>query len=172
MSLQKYIPLLSLTPLVIALDQVSKQWVMETLVLNQNRMIHPSIHPYLQITRTINTGIAFGLGTGGSQIFLLLSLIITSVLIWMYVQSDSQARLQQVALAIIIAGAVGNIIDRVRLGHVVDFVHLTIPHILSNVSNFADHAVVIGVIILLLDSFLQERQSSEPEAALHDVTSD
>lgn len=158
MSLKKWSPLLVIASLVILLDQLTKLWIIDNVVVGQTIPILPSLQPYLQITRTTNTGFAFGIGEGGSSIILILSSIITLVLLWMYNNLSEADRLQHIAFAMLIGGALGNIIDRIRLNHVVDFVHITIPNIISNVSNFADHFVVLGVIILLIDSLLHEQE--------------
>ncbi|MEM9951613.1 MAG: signal peptidase II [Chloroflexota bacterium] len=160
MSLSKWIPLLLITPLAIAIDQVAKIWVINNLYLYDPTQIADFLYPYLQITRTTNTGFAFGLASGGNLIILNLAIIITGVLLWMYYQTQPNERIQRMAFALVIGGAIGNIIDRIRLGHVVDFVHVTIFNI-NNVSNFADHFVVIGVIILILDSFFGDHDEAE-----------
>lgn len=171
MSLKKWSPLLVIATLVILLDQLTKLWIVNNIVVGQTVPILPGLQPYLQITRTTNTGFAFGIGEGGSSIILILSSIITLVLLWMYYSSDEADRLQHIAFAMIIGGAIGNIIDRIRLNHVVDFVHITIPNIISNVSNFADHFVVLGVIILLIDNLLHEREKTvvETESIVSDT---
>lgn len=166
MSLKKWSPLFVIALLVILLDQITKLWVINNVLVGQTIPIVPSLQPYLQITRTINTGFAFGIGTGGSFVILILSSIVTVILLWMYYSSDEADRLQHIAFAMVIGGALGNIIDRIRLNHVVDFVHITIPSFISNVSNFADHFVVLGVIILLIDSLINEREQSELEQEL------
>ena len=168
--MRKYYPVLIIALLVIALDQVAKWWVVNNMLLHDPMPIVEAWQPYLQLTRTTNTGFAFGLATGGSAIILVLSSLVTIVLLGIIVQTDESERLQIIAFSIIIGGALGNIIDRIRLGHVVDFVHVYIPGVISNVSNFADHAVVIGVGILILDTFLQERRKAQnPET---EVTGD
>lgn len=164
MSLKKWLPLLIVSPLVIAIDQVAKLWVVNTLILGETYPLIPVLAPYLQITRATNTGIAFGIGEGAGLIFTILPVIILAVLLWMYAKSQAQEWLQHIALAMVVGGAIGNIIDRLRLDHVIDFVHIYIPDLISNVSNFADHFIVIGVILLLLESFLQERSKSKDEA--------
>ena len=110
------------------------------------------------LTHTANTGVAFGLGEGSNIFFLVLALLLVSGLLWLYQQSKAKALLQHIALALIIGGALGNVIDRIQHGHVVDFVNIVLPTMFSNVSNFADHAIVIGVPLMLLDGFLQERK--------------
>lgn len=163
MSIKKWIPVALIAIIAIVIDQIAKLWVVDNVLVNQTIPILESIQPYLQITRTTNTGFAFGLATGGSTIILVLSSVVTVVLLWMVSQTEEAERLQLIAFALVIGGAVGNIIDRIRLGHVVDFVHVHIPGIISNVSNFADHFVVIGVGLLILDGFLQERRNSSQE---------
>lgn len=163
MSIKKWTPVVLIVVLAIFIDQIAKWWVVNNVVVNQTVPILESLQPYLQITRTTNTGFAFGLATGGSTIILVVSSLVTLGLLWMVAQTEETERLQLIAFALVIGGAIGNIIDRIRLGHVVDFVHVHIPGIISNVSNFADHFVVIGVGLLLLDSFLQERRESSQE---------
>lgn len=161
MSLSKWIPLLIIVPIAIAVDQVAKIWVINNVYLYESLRIAEFVEPYLQITRTTNTGFAFGLASGGNLIILNLSVVITAALVWMYYQTHMNERLQRIALALVIGGAIGNIIDRIRLGHVVDFVHVQIPDLINNVSNFADHFVVIGVIILIIDSFFGNHDEQE-----------
>jgi len=161
--MQKWLSLPLIAGGVITLDQITKLWVVNNLVLYDPVPLLEALQPYLQITRTTNTGFAFGMGSGGSTIILILSSCVTMVLLWMYAQSKKSDILQQIALSMLIGGALGNIIDRIRLGHVVDFVHITIPGLISNVSNFADHFVVIGVGLLLLDGFLQESRKPKEE---------
>ena len=156
MSLKKYLPLLIIAPLAILIDQLAKVWIINNVMLGQTIPILEGLQPYLQITRTTNTGFAFGLASDGNMIILILAVIITIALLWMYDSSKPTEGLQRIAFALVIGGAIGNIIDRIRLDHVVDFVHVTIPGLISNVSNFADHFVVIGVIVLFIDSFLNE----------------
>lgn len=172
MFLKKWLPLFLVASFILALDQLSKAWVISNFAMGGT---FPLLPPFLQITRSMNTGIAFGIGEGGSMIFLLLSLIIILILLGLYARSNPQAFLQHFGYSFVIGGALGNAIDRLQHGHVVDFVHISIPSLVSNVSNFADHAIVIGVLLLILDGFLQERRekskiteapSSESESAL------
>lgn len=155
MTLKKYLPLLFVASLILALDQISKAWVISNFAMGEGFSI---LAPFLQITRSMNTGIAFGIGEGGSMIFLLLSLIIIIVLLGLYARSTPEALIQHFGYSLVVGGALGNAIDRLQHGHVVDFVHISIPNIVSNVSNFADHAIVLGVLLLVLDGFLQERR--------------
>ena len=75
------------------------------------------------------------------------------------------ATLPSVALVLILAGAVGNMLDRLRLGHVVDFLHFQVSNFDFPVFNVADSCVVIGASLLLLGSFLGGREASPPSPA-------
>lgn len=161
MQLWKWLRLLLTIGGVLLLDQLAKNWVIANMVLGESRELHPALLPFLQLTYIENTGVAFGLGSGNSGLFLLLAMAISVVLFVLYLRAGREAVLYQIGLAIVLGGALGNVMDRIRLGYVVDFVHIRIPPLgISNVSNFADHAVVIGVIVLLMDSFLQERRAN------------
>lgn len=156
--IQKWLPLFIVTGFVLALDQISKAWVVANLEVYESAIPIPALYPYFQVTRTTNTGFAFGMGEGASTIIMVVSIIISAVLLYYYARSKSEAVLQHVALAMVMGGAIGNVIDRIQHGSVVDFFHIYIPNLISNVSNFADHAVVFGVIILIIDSYLEERR--------------
>jgi signal peptidase II len=157
---KKWLPLVLLGSVVILIDQLSKAWVVDNFAVGTGFSILP---PFLYLTRSINTGVAFGIGEGSSTFFLVLATLIVIVLFWMYRQSKADALLQHIALALILGGALGNVIDRIQHGHVVDFVHVVLPNLVSNVSNFADHAIVLGVPLMLLDGFLQERKEKAAE---------
>jgi len=161
MSVKKWLPLLIVSPLVLLIDQLAKWWVLSNLNLGDSVPIIAAVAPYIQITRATNAGIAFGIGENAGMIFTVLPILITGMVLWMYTQSKLGEWWHQVSLAMIIGGAIGNIIDRLRFEHVIDFVHVYIPGLVSNVSNFADHFIVVGVIILLIDSFLQDRPKTE-----------
>ena len=165
--MRKWLLLVFVVALVLVLDQIAKALVIANMQNGQTIEVIPALAPYFQFTRVPNTGIAFGMLTGGNFFLLVLTSIIVVVLFVVYSKLPTQPTVQHIAFAMIIGGAIGNIIDRIRFGHVVDFVHITIPNLVSNVSNFADHFVVLGVIIILVDSFFEERRekpkSSEAE---------
>lgn len=148
----------------IAIDQISKEWVLRNMDLGETILPIPALHPYFQFTRSFNTGAAFGILPTAGELFLVFSLLITLVILYFFVRAPQDANLQHFALSLVVGGALGNAIDRLQHGHVVDFVHLSIPGLISNVSNFADHAIVLGVALLLLDSFLRERRERRQTA--------
>lgn len=147
-----------LSALVIVLDQLSK-WLAETqLVPHQPLALLPS----LNLTLMHNTGAAFSFlsDAGGWQRWMFTGLaVIASVglVIWL-ARLPVRQRLVAAALALILGGALGNVIDRARLGHVIDFIQVYYSDWYFPAFNAADSAITLGVILLLLDAVLKPRQ--------------
>jgi signal peptidase II len=97
-------------------------------------------------------------------VFLVIAVVVSVVLAWSYRQLTDDNWDGRIATLLIIGGALGNAIDRVIYGHVVDFIHYTIPGVISNVSNLADHAVVFGVFLMIWASWRAE-EPAPPDPA-------
>ena len=127
--------------LLLALDQLTK-WL---VVTHLQRGAFVRVCPFLKIKYTYNTGVAFGLWAGGGRVLPVLAAVcIIALLIW----GSRYARRSALvgwALALVVGGALGNMLDRVRLGHVIDFIDLSF----WPVFNFADMCVVAGALLLL-----------------------
>ena len=114
----------------------------------------PLIPPLVHLTYVQNTGAAFGLLKGQQTLFVLISLVI---IVWITRRFLRHARIvpvQEWACALILGGAVGNLIDRLRWGRVVDFIDLRV----WPVFNLGDSAITIGVALLLVQSLRQHPQ--------------
>jgi signal peptidase II len=141
---------------VILADQITKRIVEQTIPLYDSV---PFIGHWFQFTHTQNTGAAFSLFQNGGAIFIVIAAIVT-VFILYYAprlpESDWQSR---VALGLQLGGALGNVIDRLRQGHVTDFLHFQIPEIGFDwpVFNIADSSIFVGVVTLFVLSYLRER---------------
>ena len=153
-----------LSGLVIGLDQLSKWLAASLLVPYQPVPVMPSFN----LTLMYNTGAAFSLlaRAGGWQrwFFLLLSAAISVILvIWISRLKHSQNRLA-VALSLILGGAVGNLIDRVLYGHVIDFIEVYYERWSWPAFNLADSAITVGAVLLVLDNVLlgTRRRTSSP----------
>ncbi|HYN77722.1 MAG TPA: signal peptidase II, partial [Lamprocystis sp. (in: g-proteobacteria)] len=149
-----------LSLVVVLLDQATKWLAMATL----QPFEVVELVPHLNLTLAFNTGAAFSFlaEAGGWQrwFFASIALGITGVLVaWLW-RLRAHERALAVALTLIIGGAIGNLIDRVLLGHVVDFIQVYLPWIPLAVFNpwpafnLADSAISIGVILLLIDTLL------------------
>src|SRR3954468_21722118 len=150
---------------VIVLDQWTKWRVEAHLPHHSTRPVIPGL---LNLTHVRNTGVAFGLfasdggGGGGGWLLTLLglgALIAVGLYFWF---TPSRDRVLLVALALVVGGAVGNLIDRVASGAVTDFldVYIGIPHWPS--FNVADSAISVGIVLMAIDSF-------RPRHPTHDV---
>jgi signal peptidase II len=151
-----------LSVVIVVLDQVSKQLAENSLVLYEAMPILPSFNLML----AYNTGAAFSFlaGAGGWQrwFFLALSLAISIFLLIWLIRLEHTQRRQAIALALILGGAAGNIIDRALFGHVIDFIdfyHISLsdwPGFTNDghwpAFNIADAAITTGVILLLIDA--------------------
>lgn len=141
--------------LLIVLDQVSKQWVVATYPL---RGPGQYIGLGFYFTYEQNTGAAFSIFRGNPTVLGTISAVVASAILgYLIIQRKTIMTLQRYALASILAGAIGNMIDRFRLGYVVDFIHFKIPNFSFAVFNIADSCVVIGAILLIGSSLFQKK---------------
>ncbi len=140
--------------LVLAADQGSKYWIVN--ILNLPQLGSVSVLPVLSLTMVWNHGVTFGLlndfGDWGRIALAGVALAIVAALaVWLW---RAERRLVAGALGAIAGGAVGNVLDRLRFGAVVDFIHAHAGGWSWYVFNVADAAIVCGVCALLLDSLL------------------
>lgn len=146
-----------LSALVLVLDQATKAVIRQTLALYQS--VH--VLPVLDITHVDNRGAAFsflGQASGWQRwLFAVLAAVVSAGLAFWLRRIDARNRLLASGVALILGGAIGNLVDRLRLGQVVDFI-LTHwgPHYFP-AFNVADSAITIGAVLLLLDAWLEAR---------------
>ena len=159
-TLRRWLRLIIIVGLVLAVDQITKRIVVNDLILGETRHIIPFLSPLFQIVRSHNTGASFGLLPNAGNLFAIVAVIVALVLIYMYPRIPDEKRLQWLATGLIIGGALGNVLDRLLYGYVVDFINYQIPGVISNVSNLADHAIVLGVILFFISSWRDERQQA------------
>jgi signal peptidase II len=145
---------LLLSLMVILLDQATKQFAEAMLTAYQAVYVLP----FFDFTLMYNTGAAFSIlsDQGGWQrwFFVVLALIVTAVLIGWLRRLKPAEKWVAVALSLIIGGAVGNVIDRILFGQVIDFIHLHYQQYYWPAFNVADSAIFIGVAIMLFDAFV------------------
>lgn len=144
---------------VIVLDQVTKFLAETLLTFHQPVPVLPSFNLLL----TYNTGAAFSFlaGAGGWQrwFFLGLGLLVSiGLIVWLRRLKPTEIRLAT-ALALILGGAIGNLIDRAWLGQVIDFIQLYYQHWYWPAFNLADSAITVGAALLVLDSLWSGRTS-------------
>lgn len=156
--MRKWVVLGCAVALTAAVDRVSKLWIISNLEPYQSIQPIPALAPLFQLTRSANTGAAFGILPMAGNLFLLLAFIIIAAMLWHFRSVPSRASYLPVCIGLVIGGAVGNVIDRLTWGYVIDFIHYQIPNLVSNVSNLADHAIVFGVLLIVGESVWSERR--------------
>jgi signal peptidase II len=153
---------LTLSAAIVILDQLSKFAIEHSLAVFQS----VRVLPVLEITRQHNTGAAFSFlaDAAGWQrwLFTALALIVSVVLAVWLSRIERSARLLACAVALILGGALGNVIDRLRLGHVIDFIAAHWDQHYFPAFNVADSAICVGAGLLLLDTWLASRRAERP----------
>ena len=163
--INKTVFLLAVVGIIVAIDYATKMWAMSSLTLGYPV---PVLGEFFRFTYTHNPGAAFGINIGEHSrlFFLVLSLVALVVLGFIYRATPTSDRLRLLAIALVSAGAVGNIIDRLRFeAGVVDFLDVGIGSHRWPIFNVADMAVSIGAILLLI-SFYFEDKGDEPESGI------
>ncbi|MDQ6693204.1 MAG: signal peptidase II [Chloroflexota bacterium] len=161
--------LLAVALLVIVLDQLSKAWVVANVSLREAR---PVIQGFARLRYTQNSGAAFGFFQGWTGA---LSIAAVAVVIAIFVsasRSGSNSRLTTLALGLVVGGALGNLVDRIRLGYVVDFFEVYGPQVRLNntvytfpVFNLADSAITVGVLLLLAGLLFSKEVGATKESS-------
>ena len=137
---------------IVALDQWSKWMIKTSYNLYQSE---PIIEGFFYFTYVTNDGMAFGLSfPGGKTILLIVTLILTGVIMWMLWKEKNSHNLIRYGLTLILAGAIGNMIDRILYGKVVDFLDIMIGSFNWYIFNVADSAVTSGMILFILHTII------------------
>ena len=144
--------------IIIALDQLTKTLILGYFQLGDSRYVLPLFN----VVRVHNTGAAFSFLAGASGwqrwFFVALGIAASAVITWMLVKHPTQ-KLFCFAIAMILGGAIGNVIDRLIHGYVVDFIQLHYAGRAFPSFNVADSAITLGAICLVLDELLRVRKS-------------
>ena len=150
---------LLLSALIVLADQLSKSYITS----HYGEFEFTTVLPILDITRMHNVGAAFSfLATAsGWQRWLFISLAVIvsiGIVVWLYRMPRSQGLLA-CGLALVLGGAIGNVIDRIRLGAVVDFIHFHWDRAYFPAFNIADSAITVGAACLILDAMLEPKRA-------------
>ena len=143
---------------VIALDQLTKRAVQQNLALGEALLVFPP-WDFVRIVHWVNTGAAFGIFQGGNAVLIGLTAAITLAILVYYQTLPEGHLFQRICLALMVGGSIGNLINRLTLGYVVDFVAVgRFP-----VFNLADSCVTVSVILLLISMIIEERNAQSTE---------
>jgi signal peptidase II len=154
--------LFAVSGVVFALDLVTKRWATAFLA---SRDSLPVLGDFLRLTYTRNSGVAFGLGAGTNFPFYLFSMAAAGAILVLFLRGRVHGWQRETALALIFGGAIGNLVDRVTTGLVVDFIDVGIAGWRFPVFNVADSAVTVGVALFALDWSRKSKDEAAPGAA-------
>jgi len=153
-----------LAALVFLIDQASKIWVIDGIELESKGNI--DVLPFFSLTWVVNRGVSMGMFQASSDVMrwgLVGVTVIISILVVFWLRSVT-TRIAMVALAFILGGAIGNILDRARFGGVIDFLRFHAFDYSFYVFNVADSAITVGVGLLLIEAFLSPPNKTKTEA--------
>lgn len=152
--LRDYSFLFSLSGIIILLDQWTKYLIRTNIPLGDSWSPWPWLAPYARLVHWRNTGAAFGMFQEFGGVFTILAIIVSLAIIYYFPQVPRKEWSLRVALGLQLAGAVGNLIDRLTIGSVIDFISI------GNfaVFNVADASISTGVAILVLGMLIHEYQ--------------
>jgi signal peptidase II len=145
---------LALATTVVIVDQLTKAWLVSILPAEGQRL--SVIDDFLRLVHSHNSGALFGLFKDQALLFGLVSLGVVALIVW-YHGSSGRNTLLSVALGLLLGGAIGNLLDRLRLGYVVDFVDAGIGDLRFYTFNAADAAISCAILLLLLSALLPGR---------------
>lgn len=142
---------------IVALDQFTKGLVTSNLSLGEIWSPWDALTPFARIVHWKNTGVAFGMLQGMNTVFIILGLLVSLGIIYYYPSVARRDWLIRLALSMELGGAFGNLIDRFKYGYVVDFISVgNFP-----VFNVADSCITVGVFVLLLGVWIQEKREKK-----------
>ncbi len=138
-----------ISAVIVFIDQLTKHYTVKYLY---NNITFPIINNFLEFTFVKNKGAAFGIFQDQTILFVIITVAVSIALIFLLIKIQGQF-IAKLSLSLILGGAIGNLLDRVRLGYVVDFIHIT--H--WPVFNVADMCIVVGSILLAVCVFFSEK---------------
>jgi signal peptidase II len=159
----RYLMWLCLAAVLVVLDFWTKNLASQNLSLYRP----VELTSWLNLTLAHNEGAAFSFlaGAGGWQrwFFSVVAVVISLILmVWLW-RLPNRSRLLPVSISLVLGGAIGNLIDRIRYGYVVDFIDVHVDGWHWPAFNLADSVIVIGVILLLIEGFLPRRGPEPPK---------
>jgi signal peptidase II len=151
---------LAIAAVILVLDQATKYWLLQTLQEANGPFIE--VTGFFNIVLVWNRGVSFGMfnndaGLNGMVFSLLAAVIVVALLVWL---RRAASPLIRIAIGLVIGGAIGNVVDRLRLGAVVDFLDFHLGSWHWPAFNVADSAICVGVAFMVIDGLLTRRETS------------
>ncbi|HEX5418216.1 MAG TPA: signal peptidase II, partial [Chloroflexota bacterium] len=147
---------------VLVLDQASKLWIVQTIGQVDGPHSVQVVGDFVRLSYTTNTGAAFGMFPAGTLFFTVVALIAVPVILLARSYVDENAKWLTIVFGMMMGGALGNLLDRIRLHHVVDFIDVGVGNVRWWSFNVADSSFVVGVILLALYLSFKTEPAAEP----------
>ncbi|MDX9850530.1 MAG: signal peptidase II [Anaerolineaceae bacterium] len=164
--LRTYSLLIIVAIIIISLDQYTKYLVRQNLDLwTESWVPWDWMLPYMRIVHVPNTGVAFGMFQGFGDIFSIIAVVVVLIIILYFPRVPLADWSLRLAMSLQLSGAIGNLIDRLSIGHVTDFISVgNFP-----VFNVADASITIGVVVLILGVWITESQEKKKQKNSQDL---
>jgi signal peptidase II len=159
---RKYWVLLIICFWILFVDQWTKHAIQQRLVLYQKVEV---IHGFFNLVHVRNTGGAFGIFGGergglGSLLFVVVSLVAIGSILFLFIRLKEDEKRLSLSLSLVLSGAIGNLIDRLRYGEVVDFLDFYLASFHWPAFNIADSAICLGIGLMALELLIRDRKKS------------
>ena len=161
--MRQLLPYATIAAVAVAIDQWIKYLVETHLVMHE--MVE--LIPFLALYRTYNTGVAFSMfSSSGDTVLIIVSLVVIGFMLYLASKSTREQWVARVGFALVIGGAIGNVIDRAVFGHVIDYILFHTPVWSFAVFNLADAFITVGAALVILEEILGwRRQRARDRAA-------
>lgn len=147
-----------LAAVIVVVDQLSKAWLVSFLDPGERTRV---VGDVLRLVHSKNSGALFGLFKDQALLFGLVSIGVIGLIVWFH-RSSGRNTLLSVALGLLLGGAIGNMIDRFRLGYVIDWVDAGIGDLRFYTFNVADSAISVSILLLILTAFVPAARATDP----------
>ncbi|MBS4455954.1 signal peptidase II [Tuanshanicoccus lijuaniae] len=141
---------------IIMIDQLVKYWTINHIGLHQSLPGIPNVFDFFYIQ---NTGASWGIFSGQFKLFFIITLLVVGYLLYLLYKTTSKQKLSRIAYGLLIGGALGNFIDRLLNGYVIDMFRLLFINF--PIFNVADIALTVGVLMLILLLILDKEQTND-----------
>ena len=146
----RIIPMAFLAAFLVGLDQLTKFLVVTRMEEGESI---PVLGKYLAITSHRNSGAAWGMLQGQMIFFYIITVVVLAILVYVYIKEAKDNLLLQTAIVMLVAGSLGNFIDRILFQEVVDFVDVLLIFYDFPIFNVADSALTVGVVLMIVEFF-------------------
>jgi len=150
---------------IFVLDQLTKNWIAATLGPGSGRQVIPIVGDVVRLVYTTNTGAAFGIGQNRSILFTIVALVAVPAITYFNRTVTPRSLLTRLCLGALLGGTLGNLVNRLALGYVIDFVDVGIGDLRWPSFNVADSSFVVGIIVLSVYLFLTDPSRGRPREA-------